>query len=185
MVDDRLIISVSSRLTTVKDDNDDDDDDDSDDDGGQRRRRKKDEKRDHKDRTKYRPPFLDHFDRAREKEILIDRHLRGGGGGGDGSSGERHLDDNDVNFTLNSLNNPSFEELLRQKGESMERRILNEASTTATANGGGTGGVESHFNTASSITTFSAVFVTFYLHYSFASVVSSVIIVTLCLLIFI
>jgi len=130
--------------------------DDEEEDEKERRRRKKEEK----DKNRYRPPFMDHFDRRREKEILIDRHLRGeaGGGGGGGGDGTFNADGRD--FSLNSTNAPSFDELLqRSKGESMERRFLNGAAAVAASSredgvasdAAGGVGEEVDFNTASSI----------------------------------
>ena len=126
-----------------------DDDEENDSDGGEERRRRKKED---KEKNRYRPPFLDHFDRRREKEILIDRHLRGEAGGGDvvGDGTFPNLDANGVNFSLNSMNTPSYDELLRSKGESMERRFLNGAEVASRdVAAGGVGEVD--FNTASSI----------------------------------
>ena len=118
--------------------------DEDDEEAEERRKKKKEEK------NKYRPPFLDHFDRAREKEILIDRHLRGDAGDGSAIGGGVYAGlGNDVNVTLNSVHAPSFEELLRHKGESMERRFVNGGAGSSSASGGASGEVD--FNTASSI----------------------------------
>ena len=163
-----MVINESSDDAESTFDEDDGDDDDVDgerrrqnnvDNEKQRERRKK--KKDDKDKTKYRPPFLDHFDRAREKEILIDRHLQAQGGGIDrsdtvGVAAAGVGLDNGANFTLNSLNTPSFEELLRLKGESMEQRFMDGViTTTAASNSSSSNNAtvnnEVDFNTASSI----------------------------------